>query len=100
MCCWPSEVSDRGRVGRWSWDECVAGLVGGGGDLRTVDRSPGRDGDRADGEVNSNRLDTVDAGNLLRDGALAVRAGHTGDGERARADEGAGCAGQHENSKW
>src|SRR6478609_9698351 len=98
MCCWPSRISHRGRVGRLSRGERVAGLVDGGGDLRTVDRSPGRDGDLAGGDVDGNRLDTVDAGNLLCDGALAVRAGHAGDGERDRAGERVGRAGQHGNS--
>ena len=49
-----------------SRDEGVAGLVDGGGDVGAVDRLGGGDGDRAGGQVDGDRLDAVDAGDLLR----------------------------------
>src|SRR5205823_9566217 len=52
----------------------------------------------AAGQVDGDGLDAVDGGDLLGDRALAVRAGHAGHGERGRADERAGCAGQHGDS--
>src|SRR3954468_10515604 len=82
------------RRGR-SRDEDVAGLVDGGGDVGPIDRAGGADGDRAGGQVDVDRLDPVDGRDLLRDRAAAVLAGHSGDGERRRTDEGAGGGGQH-----
>src|SRR3954463_2151947 len=66
---------------RRSRDEGVTGLVDGGGDVGPVDRPGGGDGDRAGGQVHIDRLDAGDAGDLLGDRALAVVAGHAGDGE-------------------
>src|SRR4051794_29729778 len=89
-------LGDRG--GRGSRDERVAGLVDGGGDVGAVHGAVGGDGDGAAGQVDGHRRDAVDGGDLLGDGALAVGAGHAGDGEGGRADEGARRAGQHGNS--
>src|SRR3954454_14107944 len=95
----PGETGCPGRRrGGGSGDEGVAGLVDGGGDVGAVDRLVGGDGDRAGGQVDSDRLDAVHGGDLLGDRALAVRAGHAADSEGGRADEGAGRAGQHGNS--
>src|SRR3954466_775040 len=88
----------RRRAQSGSGDEGVAGLVDSGGDVGAVDRAVGGDGDGAAGQVDGDRLDAVDGGDLLGDRALAVLAGHAGDGEGGRADEGAGRAGQHGNS--
>src|SRR4051812_30118262 len=57
-------------------NEGVAGLVDGGGDVGAVDRPGGGDGDRAAGQVDGDRVDAVDARDLLGDRALTVRAGH------------------------
>src|SRR3954471_22421066 len=97
-CPWPYGTATGSHRSAALRDEGVAGLVDGGGDVGTVDRLGGSDGDRAGGEVDGDRLDAVDTRDLLGDCALAVRAGHAGDGEGGGADERVRCAGQHGNS--
>src|SRR3954449_9456938 len=92
------------QASRWhtgwavSRNECVAGLVDGGGDVGAVDRTGGGDRDRATGQVDGHGSDAVDRGDLLDDRPLAVRATHAVDLEGGRADERARRAGEHGNS--
>src|SRR4051794_3475087 len=92
------------QASRWhagwtvSRNECVAGLVDGGGDVGAVDRAGGGDRDRATGQVDGHGSDAVDRGDLLGDRPLAVRATHTVDLEGGRADERVRRAGEHGDS--
>src|SRR5690349_4125185 len=71
-----------------SGDEDVAGLVDGGRDVGPVDRLRRGDGDRAAGQVDVDGLDAGDCRDLLGHRALAVGAGHAGDGEGGGAEKG------------